>query len=34
MREGFAKDDNSIVTPVVDVQRNEDKDFLKTTFLK
>ena len=29
MREGFAKDDNSIVTPVVDVQRNEDKDFFE-----
>ena len=34
MREGFAKDDNSIVTPVVDVQRNEDKDFFEDNILK
>ena len=34
MREGFAKDDNSIGTPVVDVQRNEDKDFFEDNILE
>ena len=29
MREGIANGDSSKVTPVVDVQRNEDKDFFE-----